>query len=69
MNELIIQTAQSVERQLAAIAVELAGGPIEAASLLRSISEARETPLASNFLQEAGALLRARRYLADALQA
>jgi hypothetical protein len=67
MQDLIVATAQSVDRQLAEIAIELAGGPQAAAELLRSIAHQHRSPLALSFLAEAGALLRARHFLADAL--
>jgi hypothetical protein len=69
MDELIAATAASVDRQLAALAVELSGGPQAAAELLRSIAREQPSPMASDFLMEAGALLRARHLLATALQA
>jgi hypothetical protein len=67
MDDLIVAAAQSVDRQLAQLAVELAGGQHAAAELLQSIALQQQTPMAASFLSEAGALLRARHYLADAL--
>lgn len=67
MYDLILGTAQSLDRQLAGLAVQIAGNPNEARDLLRAVARREETPLVSAFLNEGGALLRARRLLTEAI--
>jgi hypothetical protein len=69
MDELIVETARSVDQQLIHLAVTMAGSPDNAAALLRSIRSEAGHPLAPTFLAEAGALLRARHHLTAALAA
>jgi hypothetical protein len=69
MDELVAETARSVDQQLITLAVTVAGSTESAASLLRSIRTEAEHPLAPTFLAEAGALLRARHHLTAALAA
>ncbi len=67
MRDQIVETAASIDRQLAEIAVSLAGGRDQAALLLQSIATEQHAAIAMSFLIEAGALLRARQHLSAAL--
>lgn len=67
MYDLILGTAHSLDRQLAGLAMQIAGNPHSARDLLRAVARREETPLVSTFLTEGGALLRARRLLTEAI--
>lgn len=69
MRDLVAETASSIDRRLARLAVELTGSPQAAVALLGSLALGPLNREARAFLQEAGALIRARRLLSEALAA
>ena len=60
MTDAVAATTASLDRQIATIAVKIAGGRLQGSWLLRAVCRGEETPMAAAFRREAGALLRAR---------
>lgn len=65
---LIADTVTAIDRALASIAIRVAGTAAQAQDLLVAVSLGERSQVASAFLTEAAALMRARILLADAVR-
>ena len=69
MEDVIIRdTVTAIDRALASIAIRVAGTAAQAQELLLAVSLGERSQIASMFLTEAAALMRARILLADAVR-
>ena len=68
MDDLIKAAAANLDLQLVRIAVTLEGGEAGAKSLIDSMARGEAHPGAGRFLEEAAAILRLRKLLAEAME-
>jgi hypothetical protein len=67
MDDLIKSAALNLDRQLLRLAIELEGGEAGARRLIEAMARSEAHPGSARFLNEAAALLRARKLLGAAL--